>query len=275
MFWRMRSTIGKLENQILPTIRCKGFGPKRRQLFIVAYALVAAYAAIASFADAVIDPYKDLSNGLDEALIDNSSYNNSIIRFQGQNNITNAPVSIAPGSGYYSTHPIAYNSEISSQTQVANKGTATSMNRVAESANGLSGTAEFMVAESRYRQGDSEYFGTTTTQMKIDETVKEGKIHIGALQGKSGSFFGQGNEGTDPMMNAWKDPDLEMEEDYFGTYHISKNMTINSSYDWKASPDSWLSCCLPNDYDIFLQDSRYRLPLASADKVFSYDFGGQ
>ena len=257
----------------MPTIRCRGFGPKATQLFIVAYALVAAYAAIASFADAAIDPYKDLGNGLDEALADNSSYNNSTIRFESQNNITNAPVSIAPGNGYYSTHPIAYDSEISSQTQVANKGTAASMERVAESANGLTGTAEFMVAESRYRQGDSEYFSTTTTQMKIDETVTEGKIHIGALQGNSASIFGPGNGGTDPMMNAWKDPDLEIEEDYIGTYHISKNMTLNSSYDWKASPDSWLSCCLPNDYDIFLQDSRYRLPLASADEVFSYDFG--
>jgi hypothetical protein len=111
--------------------------------------------------------------------------------------------------------------------------------------------------------------------MKIDETVTEGKIHIGALQGKSGSFFGQGNGGTDPMMNAWKDPDLEIDEDYVGNYHISKNMTINSSYDWKASPDSWLSCCLPNDYDIFFRDARYRLPLDGADKVFSYNFGGQ
>ncbi len=271
MFCRMRSTIGKLEKQILPAIRYKRFGPKAMQLFIVAYALVAA-AAMANFADAANDQYKDLGNGLNEALIDNSSYNNSTIRFESQNNITNAPVSIAPGNGYYSTHPIAYNSEISSQTQVANKGTATSIERVAESANGLTGTAEFMVAESRYRQGDSEYFSSTTTQMKIDETVTEGKIHIGALQGKSAPFFGQGNGGTDPMMNAWKDPDLEMEEDYIGTYHISKNMIINSSYDWKGSPDSWLSCCLPNNFDIFLQDSQYRLPLASADEVFSYDF---
>ena len=259
----------------MPTTRCRRFGPKATQPFIVAYALIAAYVALASFACAAIDPYKDLGNDLDEALADNSSYNNSTIRFESQNNLTNAPVSIAAGNGYYSTHPIAYDSEISSQTQVANKGTATSIERVAESANGLTGTAEFMVAESRYRQGDSEYFSTTTTQMKIDETITEGKVHIGALQGKSASLFGQGDGGTDPMMNAWKDPDLEIDEDYVGNYHISKNMTINSSYDWKASPDSWLSCCLPNDYDIFLRDARYRLPLDGADKVFSYNFGGQ
>jgi hypothetical protein len=238
---------------------------------MVAYALIAAYVALSNFADAAIDPYKDLGNGLDEALINNSSFNNSTIRFESQNNVTSAPVSIIPGDGYYSSRPIAYNSKISSQTQMANKGTGASMERLAESANGLSGSAEFMAAESLYRHGNSEYISATTMQMKIDESVTEGKVHIGALQKDSASSLAVKDE-TDSLINAWKDPDLEIDEDYVGTYHIFKNMTINSSYDWEGSPESWLSCCLPNNFDIFLQDSQYRLPLASADEVFSYDF---
>jgi hypothetical protein len=271
MFLRVRAIIEKLEKQKLPTIRCRGFGPKRTQLFMVAYALVAAYVALAGFADAANNPYKDLGDGLDEALIDNSSYNNSMIRFETQNNITDAPVSITPGNGYYSSRPIAYDSKISSQTQMANKGTGASMERLAESSNGLSGSAEFMAAESLYRHGDSEYISATTMQMKIDESVTEGKVHIGALQKDSAPSLAV-KGGTDSLMNAWQDPDLEIDEDYVGTYHIFKNMTINSSYDWKASTDSWLGCCLPNDYDMLLQDSQYRLPLPSADKVFSYNF---
>jgi hypothetical protein len=255
----------------LPTTRCKRFGPIRTQSFIVAYALIAAYVTLANFADAAIDPYKDLGNGLDEALADNSSFSNSTIRFESQNNVTNAPVSITPGNGYYSSRPIAYNSKISSQTQMANKGTGASMERLAESANGLSGSAEFMAAESLYRHGNSEYISATTMQMKIDESVTEGKVHIGALQKDSASGLAVKDE-TDSLINSWKDPDLEIDEDYVGTYHIFKNMTINSSYDWKASTDSLLGCCLPNDYDMLLQDLQYRLPLPSTDKVFSYNF---
>jgi hypothetical protein len=270
MFWRMRATIDKLEKRILPAIQKRRFGPRAMQLFLVACALMAACVAITSFVDAANDPFKYLYNGPDAALIDNSSYNNSTIRFESQNDMINSPVSIAAGNGYYSSHPIAYGSKISSRTQIANKGTVASMQRNVDSANGLSGTAEFMAAESQYRQGDSEYISTTTTQMKIDEIVTEGKVHIGALKGRSASIPGPGIGGTDPLINAWKDPDLETEEDYIGTYHILRNMTINSSYDWKASRDSWLGCCLPDGYEIFMQDSR--LPLASADEVFSYDF---
>ncbi len=68
-------------------------------------------------------------------------------------------------------------------------------------------------------------------------------------------------------MNAWKNPSLEMEEDYVGTYHIAKNMTITTSRNdaWKAY--YWLDCC-----GGYFNNEYYPLRLISADEVFNYRF---
>jgi hypothetical protein len=254
------------------------------QLIVIICAVIAPLAAMLSSADVI---GKNASSALDnidskgvgEALIEeslykNSSYNVSTIRFESQRNITNAPVSLSVGNGYYSSHPIVYNSAIGSQTDVVSKGSAASLHHEVESAKGVRGTTEFVVADSSYSLDDSEYISTTTTQMNIDETVTEGKIHTGALQGDVSSGLGPAKSGTNPLMNPWKDPALEMEENYIGTYYISKNLTINSDYRRKASSDSWLDCCLPGYYDINIRDPQFGLPIVSADEVFSYNFVG-
>ena len=125
--------------------------------------------------------------GRDTAPIGDSSYNRSIISLESQNNDTSAPVRIAVGTGYYSSHPVAYNSAISSQTQVVNRAQGASMQHAVESAKGISGSSEYMVRESENIRGDSEYSSMTSTQMRIDENVIEGKVHIGALQGSDAS----------------------------------------------------------------------------------------
>ena len=64
------------------------------------------------------------------------------------------------------------------------------MQHSVQSAKGISGSSEYMVRESENIRGDSEYSSTTSTQMRIDENVIEGKVHIGALQGSDASGMG-------------------------------------------------------------------------------------
>ena len=250
-------------------------------MIIIACAVIVPLAVTLSLADTI---EKDASSaldtvdskGFDKALVTNplyrnSAYNISAIRFESQGDNINAPVSLSVGNGYYSSHPIVYNSEIGSQTDLMNKGSAASLHHEVESAKGIRGTTEFVVADSSYSRGDSEYIGTTTTQMNIDETVTEGKIHIGALQGKVSSGLEPAGSGTNQFINPWKNPDLEIEEDYIGTYYISKNLTINSDYRMKANSDSWLSCHFPDCYDINILEPQNSMPIVSVDEVFGYN----
>ena len=256
---------------MLPYIRNRTFGLKAMILVILASALIAALANLAEGDN--VNP-EGAANGLDAiwgighegSPIGDSSYNSSNISLESQNNDTGAPVNIAVGTGYYSSHPVAYNSAISSQTQLENMGAATSMQHSVQSAKGVSGTSEYMVRESENIRGDSEYSRTTSTQMRIDENVIEGKVHIGALQGSDASGRETGRDGWGPATSAWKDPAIEIDEDYIGTYHISKNITFNEMDRKLVSTDSWLDCCSGNYFDIFPPK-----PVSvSADDVFSY-----
>jgi hypothetical protein len=240
-------------------------------LVILASALIAALANLAEGDN--VNP-EGAANGLDAiwgighegSPIGDSSYNSSNISLESQNNDTGAPVNIAVGTGYYSSHPVAYNSAISSQTQVVNRAQGASMQHAVESAKGISGSSEYMVRESENIRGDSEYSSMTSTQMRIDENVIEGKVHIGALQGSDASGWGAGRDGRGPTTSAWKNPAIEIDEVYIGTYHISKNITFSKSDRKLVSTDSWLDCCYGNYFDIFPPK-----PVSiSADDVFSY-----
>jgi hypothetical protein len=180
----------------------------------------------------------------------NSSYNNSSISFISQNKITSAPVDLTVGSGYYSSHPIAIiGTEIGSRTELVNGDMATSMSHEVGFAEGISGKREYALS-SRSIQGDYETISSATTQMQIDETVTNGKVDIGVLSGSDG--------------NAWKNPAIEIEEEYIGTYHITKNFAINNSYSRKSFADGWLDCC-GAIYDIYPQ----KPVLLNADDIFN------
>ena len=103
--------------------------------------------------------------------------------------------------------------------------------------------------------------------MVIDETVTEGRVHIGVLQGSDDSGWGTGSDGTGSLTSAWKNPAIEIDEEYIGTYHISKNITFSKSDRRLVRTDSWLNCCSDNYFDILLPE-----PVSiSADDVFSYN----
>ena len=198
----------------------------------------------------------------EDSIKGNSSYNNSSISFIGQNKITSAPVDLSVGSGYYSSHPIAVGTGIGSRTELANANSAASMSHEVGSAQEISGQTEYSASSSSI-QGEYENINFATTHMQIDETVTSGKVHIGVLSGEV--FAGKsGNSGVYPTSSAWKNPAIEIEEEYIGSYHISKNFAINNSYSKKSFADGWPSCC-GGSYNIYIPDP----VLLSADDVFN------
>jgi opacity protein-like surface antigen len=238
----------------------------KAMLMIISLTLALASAAIAGVIGAAPG---DSVQGQSGAFIGDSSYNSSSIRFEDQKNITGAPVSVSVGSGYYATHPITYNSGIGSQTQMVDTGSATSLRHEVDLAHGVSGATEFVVSSSSYDQCAPEYSGSgsiASAQMKIDENVTEGSVHIGVLQGSDAPGQNGRADGSNFLLSAWKDPSLEMDEDYLGTFHIHKNMFIDISSNLENRTDSWLNCCQGGYFSMDQQDRLF----LNADKVFNY-----
>lgn len=205
-------------------------------------------------ATAIIAAEASLNPLFEDSVQSNSSYNSSAITFVSDNSISIAPVILMPGSGYYSSHPFAIGGGVGSQTVLYNSdpNSATAMSHEVGSAQNLSGRSEFSAIS---RSTQSEYYDRsyTTTAMKIDETVTSGKVEIGVLSGGEG--------------HAWKNPALEIEEEYVGTYHITKNFTINSSLSKTRAFDGWQNCC--GAIGVGIGISSPRLSLLSADEVFN------
>lgn len=188
----------------------------------------------------------------------------STIHFQLQNNISNPNSSLnnTDENGHYSSHPVAYFAPVSSRTEVVNKGSSpASMHHSIQSAREVSGSAEYIVSERSYQEGDSIGVSSTFVGMKIDETVTQGKVNIGAFQAdRSQSRTGQA---AGSKANAWKNPALELDEEYIGSFHISKNMNISSNDIILAGAYSWLG------YDPVYPSFTPSEPLTiSADDVF-------
>lgn len=199
-----------------------------------------------------------------------SKLNNSSISFEGQNKIVQAPATISIGRGYYSSHPISYVSGIGIDTSIKNENAVTSMHRDINNAHGVNGEMDVMASDSSYPDSgynpyDSESGDSATTHMKIDETVTDGKIHFGVLQGSDASGQNVGFGRTDPLIDAWKKPAMEIDEDYIGTYHIYKNMTISTHYSRELMSNSWQNCCGQGYFDM---DQQYTSSV-NEDRVFN------
>jgi hypothetical protein len=184
------------------------------------------------------------------------------IALAGRDELIGSPQNLTPGGEYYSANPILMGQGSGSRTEIYNADSATSMSHEIAAAREVSGETEYLVQSSGIK-GPTGKSGFTTTQMKIDETVTDGKVNLGVLVGESGKA-GAGSRSLDSRHSAWRNPAIEIDEDYIGTFNISKNLTYNSSFSVTRNRDSWLNCC-GDDSIISLIPSG----LVSADDVFN------
>lgn len=168
------------------------------------------------------------------------------IQYKETSNMVYAPAVIAVGTGYYASNPLNYDSLLKEKTWIKNYRASTSMHHEVEYAHEITKDLNVVGKEKVNMTYDPVFEGVGTTQMKIKEDVKEGKIHIGVLQG---TIDATSNVGTTltvaPATNwmAWRKPAIEVDEDYFGTYHIEKNMTLEVPYKKSSISYDWLPCC--------------------------------
>ena len=170
-----------------------------------------------------------------------------------------APKIIAIGKGYYADHPISYNSQTGQQTWIKSKAGGVSMNHEVSSARNLSQALEMSVQDSSY-QGEYGMTSNGGVRMNVAEDVQEGKVSIGALQGDVA------RNGQSPSATALRNPSLDIEEDYIGTFHIEKNMTLQVPIRLLKLNYSWLPCCSGGYFDVPEHNRRY----IGTESVFDY-----
>jgi len=192
-------------------------------------------------------------------------FNQSCIRYE-DNAMVYAPMRIAIGTGYYAVNPLAYDSLLKEKTWIKNYRAATTMHHEVEYAHALDKQLSVIGKEKFSYTYDPIWEGVGATQMKITEDMTDGKAHIGVLQGNTAPVTMTDPKGYSQFSTAWKKPSIEIDEDYFGTYHIEKNMTLEVPYKRTIASDDWLPCCTGGWATMDIHDSRYHG--ASAKGIF-------
>jgi hypothetical protein len=162
-----------------------------------------------------------------------NDFDEGCIRFQQTvNQWTYAPSAFVFGTGYYA-QPANFESLLKEKTWIKNRVSGTSIHNEIEYAHAVVKDLDVIVKSKTNLTYDPVYEGVGFSDFRVDQTVTDGRIHIGALQGMEGRKPG----------TAWHDPSLEIDEDFVGTYHVVKNITINEPYKYNRPAYDWLPCC--------------------------------
>jgi len=163
------------------------------------------------------------------------------INFIEQNEMVYSPQVFPYGTGYYEANPIVYNSKLKEKTSGKSYQIGSSMHHQIEYARGFNKDLEVNLT---CRAPTADENGLGYAQMRIEEDVTEGTVHIGELLTyKNGP--GNNTKTSDDETHRWRDPLVDIEEDYIGTFKITKEMEVCTTDGKTKSSDSkdWLSCC--------------------------------
>jgi hypothetical protein len=205
--------------------------------------------------------YQHLNRSTHNVYSDYNDFEQNCIQFKEDNVMTYSPMRIAVGNGYYAANPLDYSSLLKEKTWAKNYRAGTSMHHEVEYAHALDKELEVNIKDLINYTYDPEKNGMGYTQMKINEDVTNGKAHIGVLQANQNFAGYNAGDLTDPRVagmgiSGWYKPAIEIDEDYWGTYHIEKNMTLETPYYLKQTKDDWLPCCFGGFADMNTLDKK-------------------
>lgn len=180
----------------------------------------------------------DKKEGIDEDYGQDYQEALSCIQLKEDNKMLYSPQAFSFGTGHYAVNPIVYSSLLKEKTWIKNRGSATSMHHEVEYAHGLDKELEIAVKDFISEDDPS------VSMMNITEDVSAGRAHIGMLQGDPALVTSEdGDENRLVVRSAWKNPLVELDEDYVGTFHIEKMLNLTASVDTTEEDYDWLPCC--------------------------------
>lgn len=152
---------------------------------------------------------------------------------QERRNATFAPVTISLGR-YYEAHPITYSTSLSETTSLKDLSAGSSMVQETRFARAVDRSTSLQAMDSRVEEESVGIFESRLSRisMSVKENVTEGQAHLGVLQG------------SNKRGNAWRDPSLEIDQDYFGTFQLQTNTSLGQPQETLCLAEGWMPCCL-------------------------------
>ncbi|MFB3763967.1 MAG: hypothetical protein ACE14P_01825 [Methanotrichaceae archaeon] len=161
----------------------------------------------------------------------------SIVQIKEDGRETYSPTAMGIGTGYYNFHSVSFDSLLKEDDWIKNRNGLNSLHHSIDNAHGLDIALD--------AQSDNTY-----NIMSVDEDLINGRAHFGALQLAAIPVdeVSEESDSEEPpalgaAMKAWMKPSMELDEDYVGTFHIMKNMTLYTYSEEKEKEEDWLPCC--------------------------------
>jgi len=170
----------------------------------------------------------------------------SAITYTRQYDDIQSQTNFAYGTGWYASHPVAYNSLLKEKNEAKSYQESVTMHRQVEYARALKGD---IAIDLNCTPPKDTVSGVGSISMKVDDDVTQGTMHIGELMafpvGKDrvpASKYGL-NQGI-------KHPIIEIQNDYIGDFKVQKTMKIVTSKSAPSWMEDWLPCCSGGFFDI-------------------------
>jgi hypothetical protein len=173
----------------------------------------------------------------------------SLIQLNESTKTVYAPMRMALGTGYYAANPVNFNSLIKEQTQGTAYNSFSSMQHEVEYAHGLDKDLNLNLESCSTHIYDPKWQRVQNITLKLNEDVTDGKIHVGVLQGASNVLSPKNAIVTGTvkpsLYAAYKSKynAIDIDENYYGNYHIERNYDLSSPAILQEEYDDWLPCC--------------------------------
>jgi len=184
----------------------------------------------------------------------------SKITYTRQYDNVQSPTSFAYGTGWYAAHPVIYNSLLKDKNEARSYQEATSMHRQIEYARAIKGDIS---VDINCTAPTAKVDGKGSMEMKVDDEVTQGTLHIGELVAnpkliKTKDAVGDGKSKkyvtTIGHFEAMKDPLIDIETEYIGDFKVQKTMKIEMTKSAPTWAEDWLPCCSGGFFDIPSRD---------------------
>lgn len=175
-------------------------------------------------------------------LIKKSTWANSVISFTKQSEMNQSPAEFVYGTGWYSSHPVSYNSLLKDKTVAKSYQEATMMHHQLEYARGFKGD---IAVEMNCTGPTEKADGKGSISMRLEDQVTRGTVQVGELQ--TDNLY---NTRSAMKRQGSREPLIDVDAYYVGSFHLQKNMKIDASKSRTYGMEEWLPCCHGGFFDI-------------------------
>jgi len=176
---------------------------------------------------------------------------NSAITYTKQYDNVQGPTFFAYGTGWYSSHPVAYNSLLKDKNEAKSYQEAVAMQRQVEYARAVKGD---IAVDMNCTSPTATVSGKGSVSMKTDDDVTQGTLRVSELVTRTLSSSAISNTGKinyrSKDLQGWHNPIIEIESNYIGDFQVQKTMKIDMTKSAPSWGEDWLPCCSGGFFDL-------------------------